>query len=105
LNFTGFFFCIFLISLVSYGNVGFSDGKAGGFGPANSYAIARDGGTYGYSLSGKEHKLECPIQAIDAGAVVGCGLLLNSMNELAVFFTVNGILCGKLHVTHHNLMI
>jgi hypothetical protein len=50
-------------------------------------------------LSGKEHKLECPIGTIDAGNTVGCGILLNSMNEWAVFLTLNGILTGKLLVT------
>jgi hypothetical protein len=86
---------------ISYGNIGFSDGKGGQFCSTNLYAIARDGGTYGYWLSGKKHKLESPIRAIDAGDVVGCGLMLNSKNELAVFFTVNGILCGKLIVIHN----
>jgi hypothetical protein len=29
-------------------------------------------------------------------SVIGCGILLNSENQLAVFFTLNGILLGKL---------
>jgi hypothetical protein len=57
-------------------------------------------------LSGKEHEFECqcPIEEIAEGSVLGCGLLLNSKNKLAVFFTVNGTLLGKLPLTHE-LMI
>jgi hypothetical protein len=57
------------------------------------------------STDEKMHKLECPIATTDGGAVVGCGLLLNSKNEWAVFFTVNGNLLGKLLLTHKQLMI
>jgi hypothetical protein len=87
-----FFFSNFSIG---NGTVGFSDGNAGcDYTSTNSYVIASD--DYYYWLSGMPHKWECPIRAIDLRSVVGCGLLLNSKNELAVFFTVNGILCGKL---------
>jgi hypothetical protein len=37
---------------------------------------------------------------IGEGAVLGCGLLLNAKNGLAVFFTFNGNLWGKLLVIH-----
>jgi hypothetical protein len=43
--------------------------------------------------------MECPAGAIDRGDVIGSGLLLNSKNELAAFFTLNGILLGKLLLT------
>jgi hypothetical protein len=83
----------------SIGTVGLSDGNAGsGYSSTNSYAIAHH--NYRYWLSGMPYQLEDPIRAIE-GDVVGCGLLLNSKNELAVFFTVNGILRGKLIVTHN----
>jgi hypothetical protein len=81
--------------------VGFTDGSkppAGRVeldGSPNSYGIERsfDNSLW---LSGKKHKLECPNENIDKGSVLGCGLLLNSNNELAFFFTVDGILLGKL---------
>jgi hypothetical protein len=31
------------------------------------------------------------------GNVTGCGLLLNPANQLSIFFTLNGILLGKLY--------
>jgi hypothetical protein len=111
--------CILTPNNLSFGyySVGFTDGSnpvAGRYvgGSPNSYGISEKRGCW---LSGKEHKLECPCGAIaggrvagqkhnfdrpigsfDAGDVFGSGLLLNSKNELAVFFTVNGILLGKL---------
>jgi hypothetical protein len=46
-------------------------------------------------LAGRVHKLECPTWPIHSVAIFGCGLLLNSKNELAVFFTHKGLLMGK----------
>jgi hypothetical protein len=63
----------------------------GGF--SNSYGICLE--VLVCWLSGKTHELQSN-EAFDAGGTVfGCGLLLNSKNELAVFFTHNGILMGK----------
>jgi hypothetical protein len=67
----------------------------------NSYAIEGFDNYYDLWLSGKPHKLECPLGPIGEGDVVGCGLLLDSKDELAIFFTLNGILLGnKLLLTH-----
>jgi hypothetical protein len=59
-------------------------------------------GFYSYYLFGEEHPFEWSNDAIKprwngkgVGDVYGCGLLLNSMNELAIFFTYNGILMGQ----------
>jgi hypothetical protein len=59
-------------------------------------------GDYDYWLAGKQHKFEHPRPngAIVTGGVFGCGLLLNPKNELAVFFTLNGNLLGKLLVVY-----
>jgi hypothetical protein len=51
-------------------------------------------------LAGTRHWFEWPTGAIrpewnGRGDVMGCGILLNSKNELAIFFTANGILMGK----------
>jgi hypothetical protein len=50
-------------------------------------------------LSNKEHAFEWPNGVKPKwtclGAVVGCGLVLNTKNELAIFFTGNGFLLGK----------
>jgi hypothetical protein len=47
----------------------------------------------------KKHAFEWPNGAIkpvwSGSDVVGCGLVLNPHNQLAIFFTVNGILMGK----------
>jgi hypothetical protein len=84
-----------------YSSVGFTDGSeipAGCVGDSpNSYGIDIDRYDKGTLwLSGKEHKLECPTGVIAKGDVFGCGLLLNSKNELAVFFTLDGNILGKL---------
>jgi hypothetical protein len=70
----------------------------------NSYAIQ-----HGYDnclLAGTRHWFEWPTGAIrpewnGRGDVMGCGILLNSKNELAIFFTANGILMGK-HLLSRN---
>jgi hypothetical protein len=90
--------------------IGFSDGSI----PegeyvghcTNSYSI-----TYGFYydlnkdycwISGKKHDIEWPEGVIKPewnepkiGDVYGCGLLLSPDNELAIFFTLNGILIGQ----------
>jgi hypothetical protein len=59
------------------------------------------GNGYDYcSVSGKEHTFEWPNGSIKPtwngqGDVVGCGLVLNPNNQLAIFFTGNGILMGQ----------
>jgi hypothetical protein len=81
--------------------VGFSDGNDGFFDSTNSYAIRRNDSSYNeYWLSGKQHKVEHPV-ALAVRDVVGSGLLLKSTNELAVFFTLNGKLLGKLLATQN----
>jgi hypothetical protein len=87
-------------------SVGFTDGVRDklaahyvGYTP-NSYGI----GLYGCRLSGKPHNLERSVTPIEQGTVFGCGIFLNSKNELAVFFTRNGELLGKL-LAPHKLMI
>jgi hypothetical protein len=104
-----------LFSRFGYSSFGFTDGsKPAGYvayspscvsvgGSPNSYGIdGYDCGAaakeYSCWLSGKKQKMENPFRAIAGGDVLGSGLLLNSKNELAVFFTVNGILLGKLLV-------
>jgi hypothetical protein len=49
---------------------------------------------------GERHQFEWSNDAIrpkrnETGDVYGCGLLLNSRNELAIFFTFNGVLMGQ----------
>jgi hypothetical protein len=55
-------------------------------------------------IYGKNHPFECFEDAIkpeckwdarEGGNVAGCGLLLNSKNQLAIFGTLNGILLGQ----------
>jgi hypothetical protein len=36
------------------------------------------------------------------GDVIGCGLVLNCQNDVAIFFTLNGILLGEF--THGEIM-
>jgi hypothetical protein len=64
----------------------------------NSYAIQHDHDNC--LLSGTRQWFEWAKEAIKPewngrGDVMGCGILLNSKNELAIFFTANGILLGK----------
>jgi hypothetical protein len=67
----------------------------------NSYGISADSlRNHGCWLSGKEHNLECLTKAIVGGDVIGSGLMLNSKSELAIFFTQNGVLLGKLLGIH-----
>jgi hypothetical protein len=75
--------------------MGFTDGSKPHFpvgGSPNSYSIAHDS----LRLSGEKQDLDWPKGVIDGANAIGSGLLLNSKNELAVFFTFNGILRGKL---------
>jgi hypothetical protein len=86
--------------------VGFTDGSK----PA--YSIGRAPNSYGITgydctagirclwLSGKMHQLECATGFSAGPEVIGAGLLMNSQNELAVFFTRNRNLLGKLILTH-----
>jgi hypothetical protein len=68
----------------------------------NSYAI--DIGLhhcYGCLLAGEHHRFELPEGAIrpqmkENENVFGCGLVLNSDNNLAMFFTLNGQLLSEL---------
>jgi hypothetical protein len=66
----------------------------------NSYALP-DGSKYICKLSDEFHNFEWPNGAIKPaelkgmGDVVGCGLLLESMQKLSIFFTLNGFLLGQ----------
>jgi hypothetical protein len=53
-----------------------------------------------FKLSGMRQKCEYSIEFIDSAKLAGCGILLNSKNQLAIFFTLNGILLGELSMTH-----
>jgi hypothetical protein len=86
--------------------VGFTDGSKPAYSVGctpNSYGITGYDCGFGANnrglwLSGKMRKLECASGFSSAGAeaeVIGAGLLMNSQNELAVFFTRNGNLLGK----------
>jgi hypothetical protein len=82
-------------------SAGFSDGNAGVHASTNSYAMNTENNiNYDYWLSGIRHIFEHPVRATNSGDVVGCGLLLNSKNKWAVFFTFNGVLLGELLVFH-----
>jgi hypothetical protein len=65
----------------------------------NSYAYG-SGNDYCW-LSDKVHDIEWPAGAIKPtwkygiGDVVGCGILVNRENKVAIFFTGNGKLIGK----------
>jgi hypothetical protein len=80
-------------------SVGFTDGSipvpaVDGFGGSpNSYGIAQNNSFW---LSGKKYQWNDSIRTSGTReTVLGCGILLNSKNKLAVFFTQNGILKGK----------
>jgi hypothetical protein len=60
-------------------------------------------------IGGTDHPFECLEDAIkpewkwaarEGGNVAGCGLLLNSKNQLAIFGTLNGILLGQFPFSH-----
>jgi hypothetical protein len=85
--------------------IGLSDGKIGnnlmvGHAP-NSYAVG-NGNDYCW-LSDQKCLFELPNGGAikpernlnGLGDVVGCGLLVNAVKEMAIFFTENGILLGK----------
>jgi hypothetical protein len=65
---------------------------------ANSYAINKS--CISCSLSGKDHRFERPggikLELNGQGDVIGCGLVLSPNGKVAIFFTVNGTLLGKL---------
>jgi hypothetical protein len=68
---------------------------------SNSYAIPIVGHhVYGCWLAGDVHHFELPEGAIhpiwktDNKNVLGCGLVLEPDNKLAIFFTLNGQLLG-----------
>jgi hypothetical protein len=69
---------------------------------SNSYGIPILGRhCYGCCLAGERHRFELPEGANrpemkDNGNVFGCGLVLDPHNYLAIFFTLNGQLLGKL---------
>jgi hypothetical protein len=57
-----------------------------------------------YWISGKKHRFEWP-EGINpklyfnryGDDVLGCGILVNRHNELAIFFTANGTLLGEFY--------
>jgi hypothetical protein len=57
--------------------------------------------SHGCWLAGETHLFELPEGAIrpeikEYGNVFGCGLVLDPGNNLAIFFTLNGMLMGEL---------
>jgi hypothetical protein len=67
---------------------------------SNSYAIP-NGYFYGCWLAGEVHQFELPEGSICLKRnrdinVFGCGLVLDSEDKLAIFFTFNGQLLGEL---------
>jgi hypothetical protein len=93
------FFCS-----LEYFSIGFTDGNKpdapadllgiGGSLNSNSYGLDPSN-SFDCYLDGRHHPLEYQTGPVGVGSVFGCGLLINSKNELAVFFTHNGILMGK----------
>jgi hypothetical protein len=83
--------------------VGLSDGTIsdhllGEF--TNSYSISVYYTVDECELDGETHRFEYSEGAIRPKTngdedVVGCGLLVDSNDKLAIFFTLNGTLCGK----------
>jgi hypothetical protein len=69
---------------------------------SNSYGIPIVGHhCYGCWLAGEVHRFELPEGAVkpemeENGNVVGCGLVLDPDNEMAIFFSLNGKLLGEL---------
>jgi hypothetical protein len=69
---------------------------------SNSYGIFIVGHPcYGWWLAGVSHLFELPEGAVEQemreyGNVFGCGVVLDPNNNLAIFFTLNGQLLGKL---------
>jgi hypothetical protein len=73
---------------------------------ANSYSIpsarVRDHeALYCFLSRHYYHQFEWPTDAIkpqfqDCNYIIGCGLVLSPANKLSIFFTINGILIGKL---------
>jgi hypothetical protein len=84
--------------------VGLSDGAIPDWIGRNPNSFAIDIGLhhcYGCWLAGEPHVFELPEGAIqpemkENGNVYGCGLVLDPDNNLAIFFTLNGKLLGKL---------
>jgi hypothetical protein len=93
----------------SWNTIGLSDGNNSGrrfslgF-TLNSYELSSDC-DYCY-LAGESHKIEWPNGNNDADEysirgkrkTIGCGILLNPVNKLSIFFTFNGVLLGKIAV-------
>jgi hypothetical protein len=65
---------------------------------SNSYGIRKDSNSW-CKLSGQLHAFEWPYFATKPiwnghGNVIGCGLVLKPQTNVAIFFTLNGILLG-----------
>jgi hypothetical protein len=71
-------------------------------GHSNSYAIRIPYHyCYGCWIDGETHRFELPEGAIrpamkEVGNAIGCGIVLDSEDKLAIFFTLNGQVCGEL---------
>jgi hypothetical protein len=83
-----------MFSLFRVIEIGLSEGHM----PENTYAFSPDSNYF--LISGHKHSIEWPSGAIKPtwkgrGYVYGCGLLLSSDNEFAIFFTGNGRLIGN----------
>jgi hypothetical protein len=69
----------------------------------NSYAIYIGNPSCNCYLAGMEHFFGWPMGGSTVKwnyqeDVIGCGLLMNPKKELAIFFTVNGILIGQCQI-------
>jgi hypothetical protein len=93
-------------------HIGLSDGKEDGTGEfSDTYGIEIDNRVSDYChLSGKKHRFKWQKGAIkpewnNYEDVSGCGILLDPKDNVAIFFTLNGILLGKSKELGYKIML